>query len=123
RPRNLAGIGRYILRGGSVMRHQRSLSIVLPAAAVVSLLAWGVPGHFLAQASTVVDTLRAQADLRALQGLLALEAGQTREAAADFRQALALWEDEATAASRAGLDFGGRKMAQKGLELIGDRDQ
>jgi tetratricopeptide (TPR) repeat protein len=57
-------------------------------------------------------SLRQEADVRVLRGLLALEEGRLSEAEADFRLALGVWRDEATAASGGGLDFSGRVMAQ-----------
>jgi hypothetical protein len=56
--------------------------------------------------------LKREADANVLRGLLALEEGEVVEAQASFGQALALWKDEATAASQGSLDFNGRTVAQ-----------
>src|SRR5262249_47200683 len=56
--------------------------------------------------------VRQEADGEALRGVLALEAGEVAEAAVAFRAALAVWKDEASAATGAGIDFSGRAVAQ-----------
>jgi hypothetical protein len=56
--------------------------------------------------------LKRQADVTVLRGLLALEEGEVGEAEIALREALALWKDEATAASGGGMDFNGRVVAQ-----------
>jgi tetratricopeptide (TPR) repeat protein len=66
-------------------------------------------------------SLRQEADVTVLRGLLALEEGRVDEengAAVDFRTALELYQDEAAAVSGAGLDFNGRPVAQGYLELL-----
>ncbi len=65
-----------------------------------------------------VHMLRRDAEVTVLGGLLALEEGDVEEAAFAFRDALAVWKDEASAASGAGLDFGGRAMAQTCLKWL-----
>jgi tetratricopeptide (TPR) repeat protein len=62
--------------------------------------------------------LTQQADVSVLRGLLSLEEGRTSEAANAFREALAVWRNEADAASGAGQDFGGRIVAQDCLEWL-----
>jgi hypothetical protein len=62
--------------------------------------------------------LRQEADLSVLRGLLALEAGEVGEAEIAFREALALWKDEASASRGAGLDFGGRAVAGAALRWL-----
>jgi hypothetical protein len=62
--------------------------------------------------------MRQEADATVLRGLLALEQGDVGEAEVAFRVALALWRDETAAASGAGLDFGGRVIAQDGLDWL-----
>jgi hypothetical protein len=62
--------------------------------------------------------LRREADVTVLRGLIALEEGEVDAARDSFRTALALWKDEASAASGAGLDFNGRVIAQGCLEWL-----
>jgi hypothetical protein len=66
----------------------------------------------------LAQELRHKADATVLRGLLALEEGDIAEAEVAFRVALALWKDQAAAASGSGLDFGGRPIAQGYLELL-----
>jgi hypothetical protein len=56
--------------------------------------------------------LQQEANANALRGLIALEEGDVEEADVAFRLALAVWGDEATAASGGGLDFKARPIAQ-----------
>jgi hypothetical protein len=63
--------------------------------------------------------LTREANLTVLRGLLALEQGEVERAEGDFRVALTLWKDAATAASGAGLDFDARPVAQGYLEWLG----
>jgi len=65
--------------------------------------------------------LREEADLTALRGLLALEAGHTDRAERLFRQALSVCPDDEAAASGAGLDFGGRRVAGYWLKRLGEQ--
>jgi tetratricopeptide (TPR) repeat protein len=65
--------------------------------------------------------LRQEADVTVLRGLLALEEGRVDDddgAAVAFRTALALYQNEAAAASGAGLEFNGRPVAEGYLELL-----
>jgi hypothetical protein len=66
----------------------------------------------------MVSSLRREADLRVLRGVLALESGRTRRARADFRKALAIWQSRAAAAAGSGLDFPARPVAQGYEELF-----
>jgi hypothetical protein len=66
----------------------------------------------------LAQSLKREAELCVVRGLLALEEGDVDEAEALFRVALTVWKDEASAASGAGLDFGGRAVAQACLEWI-----
>jgi hypothetical protein len=61
------------------------------------------------------QALRREADLKVLQGLLALEEGDTLEAEVAFREALSVWKN---AASGGGLDFNGRIIAQEALRWL-----
>jgi hypothetical protein len=63
-------------------------------------------------------TLKQMADATVLWGLLALEEGETEEAAAAFKGVLAHWGDKNKASSERGLDFNGRQTAQEYLELL-----
>jgi len=58
------------------------------------------------------------ADLSVLRGLMSLEEGRVSEAEFAFREALALWQNEAAAATGGGLDFNGRPVAQDCLEWL-----
>jgi hypothetical protein len=73
---------------------------------------------FRGRADHLKESLRFQADLTVLRGLLALEEGDMDEAEISFQLALRLWKDEATAASGGGLDFGGRVVAQDCLQWL-----
>lgn len=68
--------------------------------------------------SAIARYLRHEADVNTLRGLLALEQGDTAEAEAAFREALAIWRDNEAAATGAGLDFNGRIVAQSCLEWL-----
>jgi hypothetical protein len=72
------------------------------------------PGRF----QSLAQNLRREADLLVLRGLFALEVGDGDEAEVAFRVALALWRDEAAAASGAGIDFTARPVAQGYLKLL-----
>jgi tetratricopeptide (TPR) repeat protein len=67
--------------------------------------------------------MREEADATVLRGLLSLEEGWISAAAAAFRVALVLWQDEAAAATGAGLDFDGRPLAQGFLEWLEAKEQ
>jgi len=67
---------------------------------------------------SLARSLQHDADATVIRGLLALEQGDVDEARRTFRLALSLWRDEAAAASGAGLDFGGRIVAQQCLAWI-----
>ena len=68
--------------------------------------------------SQLVVIMRREADAIALRGLLALEAGDTERAAADFRTALATWRGMNAAADGSGIDFNARLMCQGALAWI-----
>jgi tetratricopeptide (TPR) repeat protein len=70
------------------------------------------------RASLLAQSMRQEADLSVLRGLIALEEGDVDKAEAAFRSALAWWKDEAAAASGSGLDFRGRVIAQQCLEWL-----
>jgi tetratricopeptide (TPR) repeat protein len=74
---------------------------------------------FREQVFDLAGSLRQEADVRVVRGLLALEEGRTAEAESDFRLALGTWKDRETVASGGGLDFGGRPIAQDCLEWLG----
>jgi tetratricopeptide (TPR) repeat protein len=62
--------------------------------------------------------LQQEADATVLRGLLLLEEGEVDEAETAFRLALALWKNRAAVAAGAGMDFGGRGVAQGCLEWL-----
>jgi tetratricopeptide (TPR) repeat protein len=66
----------------------------------------------------LLAAIRREADAITLRGLLQLEVGETDEAAADFRRALATWGGAAAAAQSRGIDFNGRVVAQAALAWI-----
>jgi exonuclease VII small subunit len=74
--------------------------------------------EFRDRVSGLAQSLRRQADLRVLRGLIALEEGEVDEAEIAFREALSFWKDAGSAASGGGLDFNGRAIAQGYLELL-----
>jgi hypothetical protein len=73
----------------------------------------------LTEANRLFAGLREAADVDVLRGLLLLESGQTEQAAAAFRRALAVWKSAAAARSGAGLNFSGRRIAQDYLRALG----
>ena len=66
----------------------------------------------------LAQSLRREADIAVLQGLLALEVGEVGDAELYFREALGLWKNESSAASGAGLTFRGRIIAQGCLKWL-----
>lgn len=90
------------------------------AAGSAPALAWAAfrQGEFSGQVTSLVQSLRKEADVAVLRGLLALEAGDVDQARAAFRSALALWGSEAAAASGSGLDFSGRIIAEDCLSWL-----
>jgi tetratricopeptide (TPR) repeat protein len=66
----------------------------------------------------LVQSLKREADVTVLRGLLALEEGDADEAEIAFREAVSVWKDEESAASGAGLDFNGRALAQNCLRWL-----
>jgi hypothetical protein len=90
-----------------------------PGAAPPYLLRWPFGGpEFDDQMARLAQGMKVEANVTVLWGLLALERGETDDAAFAFRQALGLWRDEATAASGGGLDFEGRPVAQAWMERL-----
>jgi hypothetical protein len=65
--------------------------------------------------TNVTRHMRQEVDVTVLRGLLALEQGETAEAVAAFRAALACWSDEP---ERGRLDFRSRVIAQDWLETL-----
>jgi tetratricopeptide (TPR) repeat protein len=63
-------------------------------------------------------SLRKEADMIVLRGLLALEQGDSEEAEVAFRQALSLWKNADAAARNEGLDFEARIVAQEYLTWL-----
>jgi tetratricopeptide (TPR) repeat protein len=66
----------------------------------------------------LAGVLRAEADVKVMRGVLLLEEGRVSEAKAEFEAVLRLWGDEEKANSGAGLEFGGRPVAQAYLEWL-----
>ncbi|HEY1859408.1 MAG TPA: hypothetical protein VGG61_03595, partial [Gemmataceae bacterium] len=73
---------------------------------------------FRVRTTESAKSLKRQADVMVLRGLLALEQGDTDDAEIAFRDALSVWKDEKTAAAGGGLDFNGRAVAQGYLEWL-----
>jgi tetratricopeptide (TPR) repeat protein len=67
---------------------------------------------------TLAQSLRWEAEVAVLRGLLSLEEGDIDEAEIAFRVALSYWKDADSAASGGGLDFSGRAAAEGYLELL-----
>jgi Flp pilus assembly protein TadD len=63
-------------------------------------------------------SLKREADVKVLRGLICLEEGEIAEAELAFREALDLWKSPEAAESGAGLDFNGRRLAQGYLRLL-----
>jgi tetratricopeptide (TPR) repeat protein len=78
---------------------------------------WRAPGRidFRDRVLGLARRLRGETNAIVLRGLLALEEGEVDNARIAFRTALALWKDEASVASGAGLDFDARPIAQECL--------
>jgi hypothetical protein len=74
--------------------------------------------EFLRQAGDVGRKLRQHGEVMVFRGLLALEEGRVDDARVAFELGVDLWGSAAAAASGAGLDFGGRPVAQGCLELL-----
>src|SRR5207253_2558893 len=91
-----------------------------PVGASVAQLAYGAVGRikFHNRVSGLARSLREAANANVFRGLHALEVGEVDEAEVAFRLALALWMDEAAAASGAGLDFNARPIAQGYLQWL-----
>ncbi|MBV9123594.1 MAG: hypothetical protein JO112_09570 [Planctomycetes bacterium] len=70
---------------------------------------------FLNRLGNFAESFRREGDFLVLRGLLALEAGETSQAEAAFRQALARGSGPST---HEGLDFDGRPVAAQTLELL-----
>ncbi|MFL5242265.1 MAG: hypothetical protein ACJ8FY_09170 [Gemmataceae bacterium] len=66
----------------------------------------------------LAQTLKREADVTVLRGLLALEEGDIDEAEIAFRTALSYWKDLPSAASGSGLDFNARTVAQACLNWL-----
>jgi tetratricopeptide (TPR) repeat protein len=73
---------------------------------------------FPRQVRGLAQNLKREADVRVLQGMLALEQGDVGEAEVALREALALWTSREAVASGRGLDFNGRLAAQVCLEWL-----
>jgi hypothetical protein len=114
---------------GPFVRPRERLALVVgqalleehPGPESVPALAWRASrrGELQTRVADLARALRQEADGLVLRGLLALELGDVDEAEVAWRVALALWGDEAAAASGGGLDFGGRVIAQEGLDWLG----
>jgi hypothetical protein len=74
--------------------------------------------EFLNRISAISKSLKRQADVKVLQGLIALEEGEVKEAKGSFGEALSNWKDAKTAASGGGIEFNGRITAQAYMEWM-----
>jgi tetratricopeptide (TPR) repeat protein len=77
-----------------------------------------VEAAFFLQLRLLTDDARRLSDLHTLLGLLALEAGDTPEAAREFAPALTIWPDDAADRSSSRIDFGGRRAARYFTERL-----
>jgi tetratricopeptide (TPR) repeat protein len=102
-----------LLAGQAVLNEQPSGASVanLPLFVFEQTL---LPGRALPSAKR----LRQEANSNVFRGLLALEQGDVEEAEVAFRLALALWQDDAAAASGAGMDFKDRPIAEGCLRWL-----
>jgi tetratricopeptide (TPR) repeat protein len=66
----------------------------------------------------LIQSLKQEADLTVLRGLLALEQGDVEEAEVALRVALAVWRSETAPPSARGLDFSSRLLAQGYLHWL-----
>ena len=72
----------------------------------------------LQETAELTSSMRREADLTTLRGMLAVEYGAINQARKDFHDALALWGDAAAANAGGGLDFPARPLAQDGQKLL-----
>jgi tetratricopeptide (TPR) repeat protein len=101
------------LAGQSVLNEQPS------GASVAHMPLFAFEQTFLPnRALSAAKRLRQEANSNVFRGLLALEQGDFEEAEVAFRLALALWRDDAAAASGAGLDFKDRPIAEGCLHWL-----
>ena len=86
----------------------------------VGLAVWSAFAEqaFWSRLGQLVAAIRRDADARALRGLLALEAGNIEGAAAQFRDAVAVWGGDSATAEGSGIDFNGRPLAAGALAWI-----
>jgi hypothetical protein len=118
-------------RGGLVLDARGGIGLAATQAVLEHRLPLGGPALlapavlnrllFLGRLGILVEYLRQQGDILVLRGLLSLEAGQVEQAKRDWRKARALWASEAAVNRGAGVDFGGRVIAQYGLDLLATR--
>jgi tetratricopeptide (TPR) repeat protein len=103
----------------AVLAGKAVLDAQLVGAAVPELV-WGAVAaqRFQGRAAGLAKGMCEEANANAFRGLLALEEGDTDEAGVAFRLALALWGDDAAAASGAGLDFKTRPLARGYLRWL-----
>jgi hypothetical protein len=81
---------------------------------------WQSFGHagFRTRVLDVGRSLRREADVTVLRGLLALEQGQMIEAELSFLSALSTWTNAQTAATGGSLEFNGRRVAEAYLQRL-----
>jgi tetratricopeptide (TPR) repeat protein len=72
----------------------------------------------LQNVAKMTASLRREADLTTLRGMLELECGEIAQARKDLHDALSLWGDEATTAGGGGLEFPARPIAQDCQKLL-----
>jgi tetratricopeptide (TPR) repeat protein len=91
-----------------------------PVGASVGLLPFRAMDRmkFLNRVASLAKDMRQVANANVCRGLLLLEEGEVEEAEVSFRLALALWKEEAAAASGGGLDFNARPIAQGCLRWL-----
>jgi tetratricopeptide (TPR) repeat protein len=67
---------------------------------------------------SLAQSLRKEADITSIRGLLALEQGDDKRAAIAFATALTVWQNAQAASDGSGLDFIGRPLAQGCLKWL-----
>jgi tetratricopeptide (TPR) repeat protein len=104
----------------ALVASQAILEGSIPSACPVQLLHIRKRQHELTgQMHALTVLLRRESDLHVLRGLLDLESGRPEAAESHFRAGLSLWQSAEAAARGAGLDFPGREIAERFLEMSG----
>ena len=111
---------RPLIRAGVAVAAARAVLLAAPREDYVHFLTDA--GHYcpsiLENAVRLTDSMREEANLTTLRGLLALECGAVDQSRKDFQDALSLWGDAATANAGGGLNYSARPITQDCLRLL-----